>query len=312
MPALHLFNEEDDPSLKSFCVYGNLEQALDAVRVERGFDVLKRSRVEGFGGAGGTTRYVSAGKIVAVGLKAHERLADATRSSLIYLDPQACRAVDDADLHQLVGCAGRGRAESNLVLLGPRAARLRPFLPGSRTRHHGLPPLDLRARGERPDGEAPRLTIINHLANDQLARYIAYRFLDGSDFLVECIGTAFDKHNRVRSLGDAEVGDALSVVHIHVGVQARDTERLRICDSWQSRIPVLFFDRSDAARETARPEEVRDEHDVLVCRTYDDVRHFLALLLDTPHLHRFMTANGRAAAAPAARAWGAIAQELAA
>ena len=309
MPRTILFrNDETDQARKSYWVYQNVEQALAQAARAAGREVTGGFALDGHCTPRRGTAYASTGSVISIGLAAHERLADVIRSSLIYLDPDAGRPAG-AEAARLAACGGRARAASRLVFLGRRARQAAAFLPREGARPYDLPPVDLSGLPRRA-GDAPRLAIINHLADEGLARAVTRRFLDGSDLFLDCHGLAGERHNRVRYVGDAEVGDAGASVHIHVGVPAGDGDRLRVCDSWQSSVPVLFFDVADAGPGV--PAAVRDEHDVLACRSYEEACGFLALLLDTPSLRRLLVANGRASAAPAARAWGEIARDLAA
>ena len=301
-------NDETNRARKSYWVYKNVEKSLSQAARAAGRELRGGFALDGRCTPRRGTAYASAGSVISIGLAAHERLADVIRASLIYLDPDAA-APAGAAASRLAACGGRATADSRVVFLGPRAKQAAAFLPRTGSRRYDLPPVDLSGL-PGADDEAPRLTIVNHLADGSLARSITRRFLDGSDFFIECIGLDGERHNRVRYRGDAEVGEAAASVHIHVGVHAGDSDRLRVCDSWQSRVPVLFFDVSDDA--PGQPLGVRDEHDVLTCRSYEEACGFLALLLDTPSLRRLLVANGRASAAPAGLAWGEIARDLAA
>ncbi len=311
MSVIRILNEETVPHWKSYHVCKNFEDAVVRMAAESRLDLQTRFRIKEHFGDANYTQYVSRGRIISIGLTAHERLAGANRSSLLYLDPGNDRVADDVDLRRIAQCTGRGQAASNVVLLGNRANRLGPYLPKKTTRRCDLPPVDFYDQSGQ-DSDPRRLTIVNHLADDSLARHIVHRFLGASDFLIDCIGTRCDRHNRVRGLTDAEVGEEVPSLHIHVGLPARGTDRLRLSDSWQSRVPVLLFDVLEAGTEGGPLDQGRNEHDVLLCKTYDDACTFLALLLDSPNLRRSLVANGRASAAPAARRWAEIARDLAA
>ena len=310
MPKAILYrNDEQDRRKKAFFVYQNFEQALSRLARQDGREVRGNFSLDAYCRPRRGTAYASTNSIVSIGLTAHERLSDVVKTSLIYLEPQSCRPAESPDLTRLMACGGRGRPASKVGLLGRRAGQASAFLPRSEIRLHALPPVDLGSAPLR-EGDTPRLTIVNHLSDDRLARSITGRFLEGSRFFIECIGLAGEAHNRVRYLDDADASDVASSIHIHIGAEAEGGDRLRICDSWQSRVPVLYFNVAEGAAAPGWPAGLHNEHNVLACNTYGEACAFLSLLLETPNLHRIITDNGRAAAAPAARSWDALVRDL--
>lgn len=310
--AIQYRNDELDGSRKSYWIYKAVEHALAKVAREGGRDLKRGFALDGYCRPRRGTTYSCSERVVSIGLAAHETLAPLLRSSLIYLDPDTGTNDRPCQLDALTRSAEAARRTTKMVFLGRRAKTASAYLPFAAARHYELPPVDLSGLPVgQPD--APRLMIVNHLADEAIAQSIARRFLEGSDFALECIGLTGEAHNRVRYLDDAEVSDAGACVHVHVGVHDGDGDRLRISDSWQSSVPVLFFDVDKSARvDGNRRIEVRNEHDVLVCRTYEEACGFLSLILETPSLRRLMTVNGRGSAAPMSRSWIEIAQDLAA
>jgi len=306
-------NDERDRRLKSFWVNRNIEQTLVRLARAAGRKVETEFAIEEYCEARRCTTYASMDSVVSIGLSAHARLANVIKASLLYLDhtPSDCIPLSSASL---AATANAARTASKMMFVGRGASHLAHFVPCTAAHSCDLPPLDLSGLPEEL-GDPPRVMIVNHLADGRFAETLTRRFLDGSDFFLECVGLEGGSHNRVRTLGDAEVGDAAAKVHIHVGLQARDSERMRIFDSWQSSVPVLFFDVTDESgptREHEAADSLRNEHNVLTCQSYEEACSFLALLLETPNLRRLIAANGRASAAPRARVWTEIAQELAA
>ncbi len=310
MPKAILYRNDDQNSRKkSAFVYRNFEAALSRMAQADGRELRSGFTLDGVCRARKGTVYASAHSIVSIGLTAHERLANVVRTSLIYLDPQPSRAAGAPDVARLVASAGSGRPTSRVSLLGRRAQQASVFLPSDSARIYDLPPVDLSGTPKRAD-DVPRLTIINHLDDARLARTITGRFLDRSEFFIECVGMDGEPHNRVRFLGDDDVSDVTSSIHIHIGAQADDSERLRICDSWQSRIPVLYFNVGTMDGGCAWPSELHHGQNVLACNSYGEACDFLALLLDTPNLYRRLVENARASVAPAARSWDNIVRDL--
>lgn len=310
--AILLRNDEQDRRRKSFWVYKNVETTLAQVAREERRTLTPGFALESVCRPRRGVAYDTPDSVVSIGLAAHESLANTIRTSLIYLDPRLSNPVDGDDVLRVAAGHDRAQARSRIIFLGRRARTMAAFLSAPRRHCYDLPPVDL-SDTSGPEGDAPRLTIINHLDDPGLARAITGRFLDGSDFSIDCFGLDGEEgHNRVRHLSDAEVGDASASVHIHVGAHARDSDRLRICDSWQSSVPVLFFDVCGGAGPAGAPVPVRNEHDVLTCTSCDEACGFLELLLNAPAMRRLLAANGRASARPAADAWRSIALDLAA
>ncbi|GJE61748.1 hypothetical protein [Methylobacterium trifolii] len=302
-------NDDQNDRKKSALVYRNVEAALSRMARAEGRELRPNFSLDGVCRPRKGTAYASAHSVVSIGLTAHERLANIVKTSLIYLDPHPSRATQDRDITRLITCAGTGRTTSRVSLLGQRARQVSTFLPKAEARLYDLPPVDLSGEPSRP-GDTPRLTIVNHLDDDRLARTITARFLDTGTFFIECVGLDGEPHNCVRYLRDDEVSDFTSSIHIHIGGQADDSERLRIWDSWQSRIPVLCFDYAPGDPQGGWPADLRDRHNVLSCNSYGEACEFLSLLLDTPNLYRQLADNGRASAAPAARSWDSLARDL--
>lgn len=306
-------NDENDRFRKSYWVHKNLEQSLTKLGRATGREIKKNFAIEEYCQPRRCTTYSSPDSVISIGLSAHARLANVIKTSLIYLDPEESGPVPAGSVN-LTAIAKAARTASKMIFVGRDAGHFSHFVPCASAQSRDLPPLDLSGLSEGA-AEAPRLTIVNHLADERFAQRLTRRFLDGSDFFLECVGLEGGSHNRVRYLGDAEIGDAAASVHIHVGLQAGDSERLRIVDSWQSSVPVLFFDVTDEFCRSADPvrqDDLRDEHNILTCDSYEEACHFLALLLETPNLRRLITANGRSSAAPHADAWTEIARDLAA
>ena len=312
MPKAILYRIDDCNSQSKSCVvYRNLESALRRIAQAQGRDLRPNfdphvSRPSRTG-----TVYKSNSCVIAIGSEAHERLNNVVRRSVIYLNPSTAKISDAPDVARLLSCVGPCGVRSSISLLGQRAKQASIFLPQGRASVRDLPPLDLSG-SIKPSGSSPRLTIVNHLKQDRLARTIIGRLMESSTLSIDGIGLHGDARNRVRYLADDEVSDLASDIHIHVGAPRASSERLRICDSWQSRTPVLYFNADDAGEQQDIPHDLRDEGNVLICNSYSKTYEFLTLLLETPSLYRLLVDGGRASVAPAAQCWDGLVQELAA
>lgn len=307
--AIYYRNDDQFGSKKSSVIYKNLEAALSRLARNEGrelhadfsFDRSPRSRTG--------TAYRSIHSIVSIGLTAHERLANVIRSSLIYIGPSETRTSNDDVFERLLVCAKNDLPTSRINLLGQRARLASVFLPKTGTKIHDLPPLNLFQK--LPCSSTPRrVTIINHLADDQLARNVTNRFLADSAFFIECIGLEGDDHNRIRYVADSEFGDDASDLHIHIGQDTKNSERLRICDSWHSGIPVLIFGAEWVVRNENSPGSLRDEYNVINCHSIEDALEFANLLFETPSLYKQMASNGRLSTSYAVLSWADMAKDL--
>ena len=305
-----LRNDERDERRKSFWVYRNLERSLAALAREEHRDLNRQFDIGRYCQRRSGTAYRSFQTVIALGLRAHEELSHIAKKSLIYLDPGA----DDSgrmDLRRLAPCGGRAGANSTVVTVGRRARAAAHLLPAGQVKHYDLPPLDLSPSDEEiPDGKL-RVTVVNHLQDETLARSLVASFIDRSEFLIDCYGLETQlRDNRVRHLTDGEVGEGVGFVHVHIGRHGAASERLRVCDSWQSHVPVLLVD-VPADRKLAGPAiDVRAEHDALLCHDYEDICGYIGLLLGSPSLRRLLLANGRNALRSASLSWGEIVQDL--
>lgn len=296
----------DRPS-KSNAVYRNIQSALERLARAEGRDIQSDYDPFPLATPSKGTTYISSHSIVALGMTAHRHFLDVVSTSVFYLNPSRAPLSEDPAVAQMVGCVGSDQASTRISFLGPRARKASVFLSRNRAACYELPPVDLV--GPAP-ADRSRLTMINHASDDRLARSVLCRFLECTDFAIDAFGLTGPVHNRVRYLGDDEVSEQASSVHIHIGVPCRSDERIRIVDSWQSRVPVLCFDgRDDDCLQTIL-QDVRDNHNVMLCRSYNQACDFIALLLGTPNLYRQLVAHGRASAAPAARTWDDLARDL--
>ncbi|MCJ2136717.1 hypothetical protein MKK69_22150 [Methylobacterium sp. J-026] len=312
MPKAILYrNDECDGQSKSAIVYRNFEFALRRFAQAEGREVHSNFRPEILGEKRPCTMYRSIHSVIAIGLASHERLSNVIRTSLIYLDPKPSKLSTGDDIANLLNGIGSTRKQSRVRLLGDRARKASVLIQHDQTAAHDLPPLNLNLKSPRT-ASAPRLAVINHLDRDCLARTIVGRLIAETSYFIDGYGMSGESHNRTRYLGDDQISDTASWVHIHIGSQQTDSERLRICDSWQSRVPVLHFDLNTTIQGRSEGHELKDGGDVLRCNTYNEASDLLTLLLETPSLYNQLIEGGRASVASAAQSWQTLVQELAA
>lgn len=303
--------DQGDAFSKSNAVYSNVQLALSKLARREGRDIqpnfdpfVRTSPRRG-------TTYRSAHSVVAMGVTAHKHLRDVMSASVIYLNPSKTPLLEDPQVAQMINCVGGGQPMARVCFLGPRAKHASIFLSQCKIACYELPPVDLT--GPVPNSmDRSRLTIVNHSDDDRLSRAIIARFLECTAFTIDAFGLNGPDHNRVRYLSDDEISERTSSVHIHIGTSRQGGERIRIGDSWQSRVPVLYFDYEDQYNFEAQKQGIQDNRNVLLCRSYDQACEFIALLLDTPNLYRQLVTNGRASAAPSAQSWDNLARDLAA
>ena len=104
-----------------------------------------------------------------------------------------------------------------------------------------------------------------------------------------------------------------SQIHIHVGHHTMSDETLRLVDSWQSRSVALqllprrsLSDRNESPRWLL----IENEANGFLCRSPESVRASCEELLADVVLRKKFVEAGAHAAAPLARTWNVIADEL--
>jgi hypothetical protein len=243
--------------------------------------------------------------VIALGMLAHTALADCRKRSLFAGNDFAeGQARSDHDIGRLIwSCANTSRA----IAVGEKAWRAVQMLPVADRRQYEVPPLKF----PQPEAgvKARDLFIVNHEPDDRLSRELAA--LAASDgFNVTCCGLAEMAHDPAFSM-KRHFWCAEAAIHVHVGLHATSTKAIRLVDSWHSgRLAVQLVPPKPQTGWEPGKLWVEDEANGFICHSAEAVLAVCRELEDDPVLGRKLISAAHHSAAPLARAWSAIAQDL--
>jgi hypothetical protein len=232
--------------------------------------------------------------VIAIGMQAHAALAGFQKRSL-FVGDHCLESVTQSQhgIEQLIwSCANTSR----IIAIGDDAWGAVQLLPVADRRHYAVPPLKLPQ--SQPGLDARKLRIINHqpdhgVASELATLAVAQGFTIAGDVVTE--------HP---ARGGAEI-------HVHVGPHAVSAKNFRLIDSWHSgAVAVQLLPSRPSTGWEDGTLMAEDEVNGFICHTPQTVLAVCTQIQQDPVLARTLIAAGRHSAAPLARAWSAIAQDL--